>query len=408
MSFTSAEPRWADVYLVAAGRGISVCGDVLATFALALVLQKVGHGGLAVSGLMLASTLPIALLAPLAGRLADRADSRTLLVLVGLAQAAVCVALAFSTHPVLIVALVAMLTAGLAITQPTIAALVPRMVPRADFPRASGIVASAGQIGMLVAPALAGILVGQTGQRLPLLLDAVSYLGLVVVGMLVRTRRRGAESTDVTARAAFRLRDDRTLAVMTIAVSAVVAGVSAISVFDLFFVRDTLGASTTLFGLVAASWTAGMLLGSMFGGRIPEHRRTVGTVLFLLAGACLMVLAGGLTARSAWWLVPLWMAGGVFNGALNVSTSVLIANRVRPEAHGRAFSLFGASVQAASIFGFVVAGPLTESFEPRVLVAGAGAAGLLAALACLPLVRFQPRSAPATSMRDEIGDNVAA
>ncbi|MEU4622414.1 hypothetical protein AB0G04_20910 [Actinoplanes sp. NPDC023801] len=81
---------------------------------------------------------------------------------------------------------------------------------------------------------------------------------------------------------------------------------------------------------------------------------------------------------------------------------------MRPEAHGRAFSLFGASVQAAGILGFLVAGPLTEAFEPRVLVAGAGAAGLLAALACVPLVRFQPRPASPTSMRDEIEDNVAA
>ncbi|GIE35286.1 hypothetical protein Ait01nite_083310 [Actinoplanes italicus] len=407
MSFTSATPRWADVYLVATGRGISVCGDVLATFALALVLQEAGHGGLAVSGLLLASTLPIALLAPLAGRLADRVDSRTILVVVGLAQSGVCAALAFSTHPVLIICLVTLLACGLALTMPTISALVPRMVSRADFPRASGIVASAGQIGMLVAPALAGILVGQTGQRLPLLLDAVSYLGLVVVGLLVRTRRHGGTER-AKAEAAFRLRDDRTLLVMTVAVAAVVAGVSAINVFDVFFVRETLGASTTLYGLVAASWTAGMLLGNPIAGRLPERRRTVGTVLFLLGGACAAVLVGGVVAQSAWWLVPLWMLGGVFNGALNVTTSVLIADRVLPEAHGRAFSLFGASVQAAGIVGFFVAGPLTEMFDPRVLVVGAGAAGLLAALACLPLVRFQPPPASRTTMRDEIGDNVAA
>jgi hypothetical protein len=60
------------------------------------------------------------------------------------------------------------------------------------------------------------------------------------------------------------------------------------------------------------------------------------------------------------------------------------------------------------LLGNPIAGPLTEVFDPRVLVAGAGAAGLLAALACLPLVRFQPRPAPLTTMRDEIEDNVAA
>ncbi|GAA1587213.1 MFS transporter [Actinoplanes couchii] len=387
MSFTSAESRWADVRLVAGGRAIAVCGELLAATTLALVLQSAGHGGLAVAGLLLAATLPIALLAPVAGRLADRADSRTLLVVVGSAQAVICATLAFTTHPVVIVALVAALACGLSITQPTLSALVPRMVRQADFARASGIVQSASQIGMLAAPALAGVLVGQTGPRVPLLIAAVSYLSLVVIGLLLRTRRHGASAADRAVTAAFRLRDDRTLAVMTVAVAAVVAGVSAINVFDVFFVRETLGASTTVYGLVSASWSAGMLLGSPLGSRIPERRRTVGTVLALLAAACLAVLIGGATAGSAWVLIPAWMVGGFFNGLLNVSTNVLIVSRVRPEAHGRAFSVYGASVQAAGIAGFFVAGPLVELFDPRVLVAGAGAAGLLAALACVPLVR---------------------
>ncbi|MBB4748149.1 MFS transporter [Actinoplanes lobatus] len=194
----------------------------------------------------------------------------------------------------------------------------------------------------------------------------------------------------------------------TIAVVAVVAGISAVNVFDVFFVRETLGASTTVYGLVAASWTVGMVLGSPLAGRLPARWLTVRTVLGLLAGSCAAVLIGGATVTSAWWLVPFWMVGGVFNGALNVSTSVLIAGRVPPEMHGRAFSRFSAAVQTAGIFGFFVAGPLVGHFDPRVLVAGAGAAGLVAAVACLPLVRSEPPTTPPTTMRDEIGDNVAA
>lgn len=379
--------------MVAAGRAISVCGELLVATTLALMLQSGGHGGFAVSGLLLAATLPIALLAPLSGRLADRADSRTLLVIVGLTQAVICAFLAFADHPVVIVALVAALAAGLSITQPTLSALVPRMVREADFAKASGIVQSTSQIGMLAGPALAGLLVGQAGPRVPLLIGAVSYLSLVVIGLLLHTRRHGATDADRAVTAGFRLRDDRTLAVTTIAVAAVVAGVSAINVFDVFFVRETLGASATVYGLVAASWGAGMLLGSPLGSRIPAHRRTASTVLALLAGACLAVLIGGATVGSAWLLIPVWIAGGFCNGLFNVSITVLIVGRVRPEAHGRAFSLFGAAVQTAGIAGFFVAGPLVELFDPRALVAGGGAAGLLAALACVPLVRTAPTSA---------------
>src|SRR3982750_3275405 len=113
MSFAS---RWSDVSLIAGARGVSVCGDFLAATTLALVLQQTGHGGLAVSGLLVAASLPLALLAPGAGRVADRADSRTVLVVAGLGQAVVCATLAFATHPVVIIALVAVLACGLAIT----------------------------------------------------------------------------------------------------------------------------------------------------------------------------------------------------------------------------------------------------------------------------------------------------
>jgi MFS family permease len=404
MSFTSSR-RWTDVYLTAAGRGISVCGDFLAATTLALVLQEAGRGGFAVSGLMVAASLPITLLAGPAGRLVDRADSRTLLVVVGSAQAAVCAALAFTTHPVLIVALVALLSCGLAVTQPTFAALLPGMVRGADLARASGIVQTAGQVGMLIAPALAGFLVGQTGPRLPLLLDAASYLALVAIGLLIRTRR-GTPAGTPAGSVAFRLRDERNLLVMTVAVAAVVGGVSAINVFGVFFTRETLGASTTVYGLVAASWTVGMLGGSLVAGRAPRRWLTLRAVLALLGGTCLAVLAGA-AVQSAWWLIPLWVLGGVANGALNVCTTVMIADRAPVEAHGRAFSAYGAAVQGAGLVGLIVAGPLVEQFDPRILVACSGLIGLSAAVACLPLVR---RETPVTSpagRRRRSEDNVA-
>ena len=80
MSFAS---RWGDVYLAAGARAVSSCGDFLAATTLALTLQQTGAGGTAVSGLLLAASLPLALLAPVTGRIADRADSRTVLVVAG-------------------------------------------------------------------------------------------------------------------------------------------------------------------------------------------------------------------------------------------------------------------------------------------------------------------------------------
>jgi MFS family permease len=389
MSFTS----WRDVYLAAGSRGISACGDFLAATSLALVLQQRSHAGIAVSALLIAAALPVAVLGPLTGRLADRADSRTLLVAAGLLQAVVAAVLAFTSQPIAMIGLVALLACGVAVTQPTLAALTPEMVRPQDLPRASGLGQIATSIGALAGPALAGLLVGQVGPRPALLADAVSYLALVAAGLLIRTRRRPRRTAEGAPIVAWRLSGDRVLTTFFAALFVVVAGVGAINVFEIFFVRDTLGASATVYGLVVASWTVGMLIGSALITRLPSRHFNGPVALALMAATCLPVLLAA-SVGSAGWLFPLWIGGGVFNGAINVMGAVIVADRVVPQARGRAYALMGAVAQTAGMLGFLGAGPLVDRIAPRELVAVCAAAGLLAALACLPMVRSAVRLEP--------------
>ena len=416
MSFTSERSRWSDVYLAAGARGVSACGDFLAATALALTLQQAGAGGVAVSGLLLAAALPLAVLAPVTGRIADRVDSRKLLIVAGVGQSGVCAALAFVEHPLVIIALVAVLASGLAITQPTLAALLPAMVRREDLAKASGINQTAGLIGMLIAPALAGVLVGQFGARVPLLLDAVTYLSLVVAGLLIRTRRSPAAQPAAAGSVSWRLRDDRLVAVMVGAIAAVVAGVGAINVIEVFFIRETLGASTTVFGLISATWTAGMLTGALLFGRLGRSWTDPGRLVrisLLLAGATCAVVLLGAGVWHALLLLPLWFAGGICNGGINVFTNVVMAERVPAAARGRAFAAMGAAIQGAGMVGYLVGGPLVDRFAPRPLVAAAGIAGLVAVAVCLPVVRRAGREIgplPQVEARHALpaGDSVGA
>lgn len=445
MSFTS-KSRWSDVYLAAAARGVSVCGDFLAATALALALQTAGAGGLAVSGLMLAATLPLVVLATVTGRVADRVDSRTLLVGTGLAQAGICAALAFAEDPRMIIALTGLLACGLAVTQPTLSALVPEMVRRDDLPRATAINQTAGTLGILAGPALAGLLVGQLGVRLPLLLDAGSYLALVVAGLLLHTRRpgrgrpdgdrerltptRGASEYDRPSRSvdpelpvgdgrtmtaagasdpgtAWRLRRDPLLFTMAVAMAAVIGGLGAINVIEVFYVRESLAGSTTMFGIVAGAWSVGVLIGTALltrhARRFADDGGLVLATLALLGGCSLMVLAAS-AVPAAPLLIPLWLVGGAFNGGNNVFSNVVIARRVPPEARGRAFAAFGAAIQGASMLGYLLGGVLLDQVAPRPLVAAAGIAGLLVVAAfAVPVRRAvrRDRTIPGESDRAE-------
>ncbi|MFC8618498.1 MFS transporter [Micromonospora purpureochromogenes] len=395
MSFASGGSRWSDVWLAATARGTTICGDFLAATALALALQAAGASGLAVSGLLLAATLPLVVLAPLAGRLADRVDSRRLLVSVGLVQAGLCALLAFAEHPILVIGLVALLACGLAVTQPCLAALLPAMVRPDDLPRASAVNQTAVSLGALAGPVLAGLLVGQFGTRVPLLLDAVSYLALVVAGLLLRTRRGGRRTATATAATAtgpapaWRLRRDPLLLAMVVTTAAVIAAIGGINVIEVFFIRDTLNSSATIYGLVGAAWMAGMLPGSWLAARLARRLTDDGAlvygVLATLGGCSLMVVLAS-AVPAAGLLVPLWLVGGAANGGENVFANVLTARRAPEALRARAYATYGAAVQGGSMAGYLAGGALLAVLPPRPLIALAGVAGLLVVLAFVPVV----------------------
>ncbi|MGC9668246.1 MFS transporter [Planosporangium sp. 12N6] len=397
MSFTSApavsESRWRDVYIAAIARGASIGGDMLAATALMLAMQGHGEGGIAVAAVLVAASAPLVLLAPLSGRLVDRADSRLLLTAVSLAQAACCVAMAYSRSTPVLVALVAAVAAGASVTQPTFAALVPEMVRRDDLPRAMAMLQTASSVGMLAGPPAAGLLLGAYGLRGPLLADAATFLGITVAGLLIATRRHLAATSsapdtapagDTADTPTWSLWRDRLLMPMVAMTGLVIGVVSIANVVEVFFVRETLRAPVTVYGVIGAVWTGTMILGSWL---IARWRTDDSGYALLTAGALActsaIIAACGLVPNIG-WLVALYALGGVGNGVLNSLGGLLLSRRAPGAARGRAFGYFGAVCNGVNIVGFVAGGVLVDRFAPATLLEVSGALGVVAVVACLP------------------------
>src|SRR3954447_21019308 len=75
-----------DLRLLAGAILVSAAGDLLMVVVLALRVHDLTGSGAAVAGLFAALMGPIAVLAPVAGRLVDGTETRRLLLLVSLAQ----------------------------------------------------------------------------------------------------------------------------------------------------------------------------------------------------------------------------------------------------------------------------------------------------------------------------------
>ena len=111
---TAGDARDRDLWLVAGAIGLSAAGDFIALIALGLRANDMQGDGIGVATIFIALWAPIAVLAGHVGLIVDRFETTRLLLWVSLAQAAVGVALAFTTPFGLLLLLTALLGTGVA------------------------------------------------------------------------------------------------------------------------------------------------------------------------------------------------------------------------------------------------------------------------------------------------------
>lgn len=142
------------------------------------------------------------LLAPLGGVIADRFDRRRLLQLTQAISLFASLTLGVLSlggivRPVHIFCAVLLNTAASAFDGPARTALIPSIVPRARLASAFALVTPTREAAVLIGPALGGVLIAVSGPGLMYLVDAASYLALVVILTTLRIPRQVPQSGDL-------------------------------------------------------------------------------------------------------------------------------------------------------------------------------------------------------------------
>ncbi|HEU5475937.1 MAG TPA: MFS transporter [Actinophytocola sp.] len=378
-----------DVYIAAVARGMSTLGTVVTVTALLLDLHERGAGSGVVAGVLFAGTLPIVLLAPVIGLLTDRYDSRAMIIITGVWQSATCVLIAFVTHPLAVLSLVALNAFGAAVAQPVIGALIKAMVSDDRLAAANSVQNGGHILALLGGPAIGSLLTGLTGgARIPLLLAAAAFLAISVTGLLIRTRRR-PDNRD----GKLRLRDgitvlfaDRALAASVILAILLVIVVHILFVAQVYLIRDTFGASEFVFGLLQTVETVGLLIGVVVASRMTTVRRIL-IAIPLGAGtlSASILLVGVVQSLAATF--PLYLLIGVGTSVLSVSVGTLLLLRTPEAAIGRALASFTALHRSAGLLAYGFAGLTLNLFSAELVFILAGAGALLMVLAAIPALR---------------------
>ncbi|MEO6086033.1 MAG: MFS transporter [Umezawaea sp.] len=386
-----------DLLLVCGGATVSAFGNSVSLIVLLLHAQRISP--LAVSGVLVASMVPVALGAPLAGLLVDRLRNRRLLIAALLLQgvALTGIAVFLDLLPV-VVGLLVVQGCGQAVANPAASSLVPKIVGEDGATRGYSWLATGRTVGMLAGSAGGALLIATVGFRSALFVDAGTFLVEALALVPVRAERdpRGeprehpSAGSHAMAGLAF-VRTDRVLLVAVGGMAFAIGCIVLINVADPFYVVDVLHGDAVTMGLLQSCWVVGVLIGARLVGRIGSER---GLVLALGFGGCVIGLAVCLPAAfpAVATTAVGWLFGGGANGVQGVAQQGLVRLRTPEALRGRVFAAASSLIITANLAGTVVSAGVVGLLGPRWAFAIGGMGALLAGAITLTTKKTEART----------------
>ncbi len=370
------------------GQVVSLVGSGLTSFALGVwVFEQTGSATqFALIGL--SAVLPRVVLSPLAGAAVDRWDRRKVMIAgdvgAGLSTLVVVLLLLIAQLEIWHIYLLAGVSAAFGTLQwPAFAATTSLLVSKENLGRANGMVQFGQAASEILAPALAGVLVGVIRLEGVILIDVATFVFAVTTLLLVRLPRpevleaSAPEDGSLWKSLSFGWRyisarpGLRGLLVLMAAVDFLWGMVGALitPMILSWTSSDALGAIISIAG---AGMLTGSLIMSVWGG---PKRRINGVLNFeMLSGLCFVLIG----LRPSFWPV----AAGAFGAHVTIaivfgSNQAIWQSKVEPQFQGRVFGTQQMVARAAVPLAYLLAGPLADRvFNPLMAVDGPLSASL--------------------------------
>ncbi len=374
---------------------VSNVGTWMHNVAAVWLMGTLGGSPVLVALVQSAVTLPVFLTALPAGAMADIVDRRRLLLTTQswmlLSAGALAVLTAMdAVSPGLLLALTFSLGLGTAINMPAWQAIQPELVPAREFPQAVALGSASINVGRAIGPAIGGVLVAVAGTEAVFALNAMSFLGILVV---LATWRRSRSETDMPSerlggavRAGLRYaRNSPSLRAVLVRSATFMLGASSFLALLPVVARDDLNTSAAGFGGLLTCFGAGAVLATAVLPRLRERvgidRLVVGATLIVAAALAMIALLESVPA-----VILACLLGGVAwvvcMSSFNISAQRALPAWVR--ARGMGFYLL--TVQGGTALGAATWGVVATKTDVRVAL---GAAACVLALGTLVALRFR-------------------
>jgi MFS family permease len=370
-------------------------GDWMGIVALAVLVFDQTDSALATAALFLGTRFLPAFLAPILVARVERPPPRFVLPVVYAGEAAAFGGLAvlagagnFSLAGVVALATVdgTLALTGRSITRAVVAVL---LEPAGELRAGNAVLNVAFTGGAALGPAVAGLVVAHFGAQSALLLDAASFYAvawiLLTAGPLPRAEPEPGDLRERVRAGIAYIRSSAILRRLLTAQAAAFIFFAAVIPIEVIYAKESLDAGDTGYGLMLASWGAGMVLGSVAFAVL--RRMSLALLLLFSTAAVGAGYLGLAAAPTLAWACAASVVGGAGNGVQWVAVVSAVQELTAQLMQARVISVLESIGAAMPGVGYLVGGIVGAGHHARTVfwVAGIGVLAVVALAA--PLLR---------------------
>jgi MFS family permease len=369
------------------GQLISLIGTWMDQVAEAWLVYRLTGSALLLGTVAFASQIPVFLLAPIGGALADRVDRRKILIATQSAMMLLTFVLAWVTlsHRVKIwqiVTLAALTGVVNAIDLPARQSFVVDMVSRADLVNAIALNSSMFNGARIVGPALAGIVVAAIGEGWCFFANGVSFLAVIAgLAMMKMNRPRmaieGSPLENIIEGFRFVAQSGPVRALMLLLGLVSFTAMPYAVLMPLFADKILHGGAQALGLLMGCSG-----VGALGGAVTLAMRKTLKGLSVWVAVSCAgfgMALLLFSFSRTLWLSAALLVPTGFCMMIQMASSNTLIQSMVPDRLRGRVMSVYAMTFMGMAPMGALLAGSLAHTLGAPMTVAIGGVVALVGA-----------------------------
>jgi len=376
------------------GQSISLAGTWMQMTAQAWLVLTLTHSSTDLGFVVALQTLPVLLLAPYGGVIADRIDKRRLMVVLQSVMGLQALTLGLLTVLGVvqlweICGLAVILGLNNAFETPSRQAFVREMVGVDELRNAVTLNAVTQNAARAVGPAIAGVLIATAGVGICFVINAASFIA--VVSSLLLMDRTALERSAPVARERGQLREGLRYATHTpqIAVPLAIMGLVGMLAYEFQVSLPVLSRTTFHGGSEAYGFMTGAMgIGAVIGGLFTAARSRMGLRPMIIALVAFGVAILALVVSPSLVVVDivLFFVGWASVSFVSIASSTIQLSAA-PNMRGRSIALWQVAVQGTTPIGGPLIGWIIGESDPKVGLAVGGLACLVAAVGGVVLAR---------------------